>query len=161
MHQMHRMHLMYPIWLQWHEWRGCFTGRFANCLSWQQFPLDLIPHSPRDLRWKCHRLRCSQCHVGSPGIVVRPIGPSTAAPAGSKKIVEGWQGWCQKELSSHSSSASSRHHVSFNFWPHLLFNSMHASMDYFSSLAAFLASCRFLRCTFWYLLCLLALIDSG
>ena len=92
---------------------------------------------------------------------VRPIGPSTAAPAGSKKIVEGWQGWCQKELSSHSSSASSRHHVSFNFWPHLLFNSMHASMDYFSSLAAFLASCRFLRCTFWYLLCLLALIDSG
>lgn len=121
MHRMHRMHPMYRIWLQWHEWRGCLTGRFANCLSWQrEFPwnyslLDLIPQctSPRDLRWKCHRLRCSQRHVGSPGTVV--IGPTGVVS--------------EQALITIFISIISPPRV-IHFWPYLFFNRMQASMDH-------------------------------
>lgn len=90
--------------------------------------LDLIPQctSPRDLRWKCHRLRCSQRHVGSPGTVV--VGPTGIHSA--KKIVEGVTGVVSEQaLITIFISIISPPRV-IHFWPYLFFNRMQASMDH-------------------------------
>ena len=90
--------------------------------------LDLIPQctSPRDLRWKCHRLRCSQRHVGSPGTVV--VGPTGIHSA--KQIVEGVTGVVSEQaLITIFISIISPPRV-IHFRPYLLFNRMQASMDH-------------------------------